>query len=111
MPCMHHPCSSVITWEVSSPPVPVLAGEGNILCDCITVLDGDTRARIRSLGGIKAIAVSHPLFYKRMADWAQEFGATMYVHAADKRFVVQPSEHISFWTGTGTGCGCCEVCS
>ena len=85
--------------EVSKPHAPILAGEGNILWDCITVLDDDTLAHIRSLGGIRAIAVSHPHFYTRMADWAEEFDATVYVHAADKRFIVQPSERISYWTG------------
>ena len=72
-----------------------------MLWDCITVLDDDTRAHIRSLGGIRAIAVSHPHFYTRMADWAEEFDAIVYVHAADKQFIVTPSERISYWTGTG----------
>ena len=73
--------------------------KGNILWDCITVLDADTRARIRDLGGIRAIALSHPHYYSRMADWAQEFGATVYVHEADRQWVMQPSERVRFWAG------------
>lgn len=91
-----------IAQDVPKPHVPSLAGEGNILWDCITVLDDDARAHIRSLGGIKAIAVSHPHFYTRMVDWAEEFDAIVYVHAADKQFIVQPSERINYWTGAGT---------
>ncbi|KAK9835402.1 hypothetical protein WJX81_007208 [Elliptochloris bilobata] len=53
----------------------IQTGEGNILWDCVTVLDGDTRARIHELGGVQAIAISHPHFYSRMADWAEEFQA------------------------------------
>ena len=78
---------------------PVDAGEGNILWDCITVLDADTRAHIRELGGIRAIAISHPHFYSRMADWAQEFDAVVYVHEADRQWVMQPSERVQFWAG------------
>ena len=78
---------------------PVDAGEGNILWDCITVLDADTGARIRELGGIRAIAISHPHFYSRMADWAQEFGAAVYVHEADRQWVMQPSERVQYWAG------------
>ena len=96
--------------RVFKPHALIIAGEGNILWDCITVLDDDTRARIRSLGGIRAIAVSHPHFYTRMADWAEEFDANVFVHAADRRFIVQPSERISYWTGAGSRCSPCHMC-
>ena len=99
---MHWPGSMLTPTRRSKPPVPIRAGEGNILWDCITVLDNDTRAHIRSLGGIKAIAVSHPHFYTRMVDWAEEFGATVYVHAADRQFLVQPNDRIRHWTGAST---------
>ena len=75
------------------------AGEGNILWDCITVLDADTKAHLHSLGGIQVIAISHPHFYSRMADWAEEFHAAVYVHADDRQWVMQPSDRIVFWTG------------
>ena len=68
------------------------------------MLDDDTRARIRELGGIRAIAITHPHFYSRMADWAQEFDAPVYVHEADRRWVMQPSERVQYWTGA-----CCQL--
>ena len=34
--------------------------EGNLLWDCITLLDDETIAQIQALGGVRAIAISHP---------------------------------------------------
>ena len=36
---------------------------GNVLWDCIAPLDAATVALVKGLGGIKAIAISHPHFY------------------------------------------------
>ena len=41
----------------------LFAGDGNVLWDCINVLTPQTVKEIRSRGGIKAIAISHPHFY------------------------------------------------
>ena len=41
----------------------VTAPGGNVLWDMITYLDDELAARIRGLGGISAIAISHPHFY------------------------------------------------
>ncbi len=43
--------------------------EGNILWDCIANLDDATKTLISSLGGLKAIAISHPHYYTTMQDW------------------------------------------
>lgn len=37
--------------------------EGNVLWDCITYLDNETIDTIKSLGGLEAIAISHPHFF------------------------------------------------
>lgn len=74
-------------------------GEGNLLWDCINVLTEQTKEQVRKLGGIKAIAISHPHFYTGMADWAAEFGAAVYVHKLDKEWVTTPSGHVHYWTG------------
>jgi hypothetical protein len=37
--------------------------EGNVLWDCITYLDDETIEAIKGLGGLKAIAISHPHFF------------------------------------------------
>ena len=44
---------------------------GNVLWDCIAPLDAATIALVKGLGGIKAIAISHPHFYTTMVEWAQ----------------------------------------
>ena len=39
---------------------------GNVLWDCIATLDAATVTAIKGLGGLKAIAISHPHFYTTM---------------------------------------------
>jgi hypothetical protein len=63
---------------------------GNVLWDCISFLDSATIEIIRSFGGIKAIAISHPHFYSAMATWGRAFDCPLLVHKADKQWVVEP---------------------
>jgi glyoxylase-like metal-dependent hydrolase (beta-lactamase superfamily II) len=72
---------------------------GNVLWDMITYLDDELAARIRDLGGISAIAVSHPHFYGSMTEFAREFGAPVYIHAADREWVARPDPLVRFWDG------------
>ena len=44
---------------------------GNVLWDCIALLDDATVTLIKGLGGLKAIAISHPHFYTTMVEWAR----------------------------------------
>ncbi|HPV08657.1 MAG TPA: hypothetical protein PLD57_16455, partial [Aggregatilineales bacterium] len=46
---------------------------GNILWDCITLLDEATVQIVRALGGIRAIGISHPHYYSSMVEWAHAF--------------------------------------
>ena len=43
---------------------------GNVLWDCIATLDAATVTMIKGLGGIQAIAISHPHFYTTMGEWS-----------------------------------------
>lgn len=71
---------------------------GNILWDCLSFLDDATTALIGALGGISAIAVSHPHHYAAMVDWSHAFGSVpIYVHATDRKFVVRPDSGVIFW--------------
>ncbi|WP_347156661.1 MBL fold metallo-hydrolase [Pontibacter chitinilyticus] len=72
---------------------------GNILWDCIPFLDEPAVAYIRSLGGLKAIAISHPHYYSMMVDWATAFDCPVYLHEADREWVMHPSDRIQFWRG------------
>ncbi|MEC3885736.1 MBL fold metallo-hydrolase [Halobacillus sp. HZG1] len=71
----------------------------NILWDCITYLDQETVDVIRGLGGIDAIAISHPHYYSRMTDWAEAFDAPVYLHQDDKEWVMEKSSRLHFWEG------------
>lgn len=71
--------------------------QGNVLWDCMSYLDGDTVTAIQQRGGLKAIAISHPHFYTTMVEWAEQFDAPIYLHEANRRWVMRPSERITFW--------------
>lgn len=73
--------------------------QGNILWDCISLLNDETIKAVEDLGGIDAIAISHPHFYSSMVDWADQFDVPIYLHEADKQWVMRPSERIIFWSG------------
>ncbi|GLV55094.1 hypothetical protein KDH_19410 [Dictyobacter sp. S3.2.2.5] len=73
--------------------------EGNILWDCISYLGDEAIAAIERLGGIKAIAISHPHLYSSMVEWSKHFDAQIYLHETDRAWVMRPSERIAFWSG------------
>ena len=72
---------------------------GNILWDMITCIDDEMMAAVRELGGVSAIAISHPHFYGSMIEWANAFDAPVYIHAADREWVARPDESVVFWDG------------
>jgi hypothetical protein len=73
---------------------------GNLLWDCISLLDNKTIAEVNVRGGIRAIAISHPHFYSSMVEWANHFDAQIFLHAADRQWVMRESPRIQFWKGT-----------
>lgn len=72
---------------------------GNILWDCITVLDEMAVTTVQALGGISAIAISHPHYYSSMVEWSRAFDAPIYLHAADREWVMRPDPAVNFWEG------------
>ncbi len=77
----------------------VQAPDGNILWDCISLLDDEIAGRVEELGGIAAISISHPHYYSSMVEWSEAFDAPIYLHAADREWVLRPSDRIVFWAG------------
>ncbi|WP_083680234.1 MULTISPECIES: MBL fold metallo-hydrolase [unclassified Pseudonocardia] len=74
---------------------------GNVLWDCTALLDDATVQRVHELGGIDAIAVSHPHYYSTVAAWSSEFGdVPVYVHAADLDWVPRGVD-VEAWDGAG----------
>lgn len=72
---------------------------GNVLWDCVALLDGATEALVHALGGLKAIAISHPHYYTCMQDWARAFDCPVHLHAADADWVMRSDPAIRQWDG------------
>jgi glyoxylase-like metal-dependent hydrolase (beta-lactamase superfamily II) len=73
-----------------------------VLWDCISFLDEATVDLLEGLGGIQAVAISHPHYYASMVDWSEAFGgAPIYLHEADREFVMRPDKALKFWGGEG----------
>ena len=73
---------------------------GNVLWDCISLLDTATVTLINGLGGLKAIGISHPHFYTTMVEWSRAFGGIpVYTHADDARWIMRPDPAIVRWQG------------
>jgi hypothetical protein len=78
----------------------VCTPNGNVLWDCVTFLDQPTKTEIDRLGGISAIAVSHPHFYTSVVEWSRAFGdAPVYLHAADEKWLMRPDPCVRHWSG------------
>ncbi len=74
--------------------------EGNVLWDCVALLDRSTIARIKELGGIAEIAISHPHYYTTMVEWSRAFGdAPIHLHEAERPWVMRPDPSIHYWKG------------
>jgi glyoxylase-like metal-dependent hydrolase (beta-lactamase superfamily II) len=74
--------------------------EGNLLWDCISLMDDRSVAAVRALGGVSAIAISHPHYYSSLVEWSQALGdVPVYLHAADREWALRRSPAIVFWQG------------
>lgn len=72
---------------------------GNILWDCIPLLDKATIDFIHSQGGLKAIAFSHPHYYSNMKEWSVHFNCPVYIHQTDEQWVMNHTTQINYWSG------------
>jgi hypothetical protein len=70
---------------------------GNVLWDCVSALDDAARHRIADLGGIAAIAMSHPHFYGANVDVADAFDARILIPRADADWIQRPSPRVELW--------------
>ena len=72
---------------------------GNVMWDCIATLDMATINMIKGLGGLKAIAISHPHFYTTMVEWARAFDCPIHLNSADSDWIMRKDGAIKLWTG------------
>jgi glyoxylase-like metal-dependent hydrolase (beta-lactamase superfamily II) len=73
---------------------------GGVLWDCISLVDDATVAALQTLGGVTAMAISHPHFYSSMVDWSRALGGVpVYLHALDRAWVIRDDPAIRYWEG------------
>jgi hypothetical protein len=70
----------------------VKTSAGNILWDCLTLLDDETIATIQEMGGLHGIVISHPHYYSAHLEWAAAFACPVYLSAEDKKWLSRTSE-------------------
>ncbi|KAH8702056.1 putative metallo-beta-lactamase domain protein [Talaromyces proteolyticus] len=79
-----------------------ISPNGNILWDCITYLDDETVATIKSYGTLHAIVISHPHYFSTCLHWAEAFGCPVYISAEDEEWIMRRSDDTSkmvIWSG------------
>jgi hypothetical protein len=75
----------------------VRTAHGNVLWDCVSLLDEQTRGQIADLGGIAAICLSHPHFYAANVEFADAFDARIFIPRADQPWIQRPSPRIELF--------------
>ena len=70
---------------------------GNVLWDCLPLLDDAAYRQVSELGGIAAICISHPHFYGSYVEFADAFDATVFLPRADRQWIRRPSERVEFF--------------
>jgi hypothetical protein len=74
--------------------------DGCVMWDCIPLITSEAVDYVRSLGGLKAIAISHPHYYGAVADWSEAFGGIpVYLHGDDRAWITRPCQAIVPWYG------------
>jgi glyoxylase-like metal-dependent hydrolase (beta-lactamase superfamily II) len=76
------------------------SAHGNVLWDCISLIDDAMVNLIKGLGGLKAIAISHPHYYTTMLEWSRAFGGIpIYLHEKDRQWIMRSGPEIELWGG------------
>jgi hypothetical protein len=70
---------------------------GNVLWDCVPLLDDAARTQVEALGGIATICLSHPHFYAAHIEWADAFDACVLIPRADQAWIQRPSPRIELF--------------
>ncbi len=73
---------------------------GNILWDCISLVDPSTQALVEALGGLRAICISHPHYFASLQAWSAAFGdVPVYVHSLDAAWLGWKPDSVRLWEG------------
>lgn len=73
---------------------------GGVMWDCTPLVTDEAVARIKALGGLRAIAISHPHFFTAMNQWSEALGGVPIVlHQDLQRHVVNEGPNVTYWSG------------
>lgn len=73
---------------------------GNILWDCVSLVNEPMVTLLEGIGGLAAIAISHPHYYTTMVEWSHAFGRVpVHLHEADREWVMRSDPCLAFWRG------------
>jgi len=76
----------------------VLHEEGNVLFDCLALVDDAGAEAVAQVGGVSAICFSHPHFFGAAVSWSERFGgATIWVPEADRAWFPRRSPALRTW--------------
>ena len=90
---------SVPAFAINQRALLLQSPKGNVLWDCISLIDDATVAAVKALGGLKAMAISHPHYYTTMVEWSRAFGdVPIYIHEAERDWIRRPG-NVQFWSG------------
>jgi hypothetical protein len=87
------------TFAIGQRALVVPSGAGNVLWECVTLLDDATAEAVDALGGLAAIAISHPHYYSAMVEWAHRFECPVLLHRDDAEWIMRPDPAIELWDG------------
>ena len=88
------------TFAIGPRALLVQTPQGNVLWDCTSLIDDASVQAVRALGGIAAIAVSHPHLAGSLVEWSHAFGnAPIYWHADNRQWAMRPDPAMVFWEG------------
>jgi len=83
----------------------IQGADGLVMWDCIPLRDEALAEMIRALGGLRAIAISHPHFHSAMVDWAHAFQCPVYIHADNQKWIMRHDRSICLWEGESRDLG------
>ncbi|GAA3570141.1 MBL fold metallo-hydrolase [Microlunatus spumicola] len=70
---------------------------GNLLWDPTGYVDDDLVAAVRAVGGVAAVASSHPHMFGAQVTWGEQLDAPVWVQAADRGWVQRDDPRIRTW--------------
>jgi len=72
----------------------------HLMWECLSPVTDAAVATLGLMGGVAAIAISHPHFYASMVEWSEALGdAPVYLHADDREWVPRHHRNLRFWEG------------